>query len=184
MIRPLVLVLKQFLLDRGLLTAYTGGLSSYCLFLMVTRYCQEQPHSTWSDSGALLIGFLDFYGNHFDPRSTGISVGQRRYFSRPRYTSDQGAQQNCHFLPQVYTRSRSINNAVVGFDDMNAFYPSPLMLPTGTAQYSRPFTFDPLYVEDPLHPSNNVGRNAFRIFQVKVSSHLHMFGYMFGYMFG
>jgi DNA polymerase sigma len=31
MVRPIVLVLKQFLLDRGLSMAYTGGLSSYCL---------------------------------------------------------------------------------------------------------------------------------------------------------
>jgi Nucleotidyltransferase domain len=62
MIRPIIIVLKQFLLDRGLLTAYTGGLSSYCLFLMVARYLQEQP-SSWGDCGALLMGFLDFYGN-------------------------------------------------------------------------------------------------------------------------
>ena len=63
MIRPITIVLKKFLLDRGLLTAYTGGLSSYCLFLMVARYLQEQP-SSWGDCGALLMGFLDFYGNH------------------------------------------------------------------------------------------------------------------------
>ena len=31
----------------------------------------------------------------------------------------------------------------------------------------RPFTFDPLFVEDPLSSSNNVGRNAFRINQVQ-----------------
>lgn len=62
MIRPIMIVLKQFLIDRGLLTAYTGGLSSYCLFLMVARYLQEQP-SSWGDCGALLMGFLDFYGN-------------------------------------------------------------------------------------------------------------------------
>ena len=80
-IRPLVLVLKQFLLDRGLLTAYTGGLSSYCLFLMVARYCQEQL-PTWCDCGSLLMGLLDFYGNYFDPRTTGVSVGKRKYFSR------------------------------------------------------------------------------------------------------
>jgi Nucleotidyltransferase domain len=61
MIRPLVLILKQFLLDRALLTAYTGGLSSYCLFLMAARYLQEQP-SSWGDCGSLLMGFLDFYG--------------------------------------------------------------------------------------------------------------------------
>lgn len=73
MIRPLVLVLKQILLDRGLLTAYTGGLSSYCLFLMVARYCQEQS-PTWNDRGSLLMGLLDFYGNFFEPHTTGISV--------------------------------------------------------------------------------------------------------------
>ena len=30
-----------------------------------------------------------------------------------------------------------------------------------------PYTFDPLFVEDPLSYGNNVGRNAFRIFQVQ-----------------
>jgi hypothetical protein len=32
---------------------------------------------------------------------------------------------------------------------------------------ARPYTFDPLFVEDPLSMGNNVGRNAFRIFQVQ-----------------
>jgi DNA polymerase sigma len=34
-------------------------------------------------------------------------------------------------------------------------------------EHGRPFTFDPLFVEDPLSSRNNVGRNAFRIFQVQ-----------------
>jgi DNA polymerase sigma len=63
MIRPLVLVLKRFLDDKNLLSAYKGGLSSYCLFLMTARYLQEQA-SSWGDCGSLLMGFLDFYGNH------------------------------------------------------------------------------------------------------------------------
>lgn len=63
MIRPLVLVLKRFLDDKNLLSAYKGGLSSYCLFLMTARYLQEQS-SSWGDCGSLLMGFLDFYGNH------------------------------------------------------------------------------------------------------------------------
>ena len=29
------------------------------------------------------------------------------------------------------------------------------------------FWFDPLYVEDPLRPSNNVGRNCFRIYAIQ-----------------
>ena len=29
------------------------------------------------------------------------------------------------------------------------------------------YSFDPLYVEDPLRPSNNVGRNCFRIYAIQ-----------------
>jgi hypothetical protein len=184
-IRPLVLIVKQLLVEKGLLTAFTGGLSSYCLFLMVTRFCQEQHASSWVDPGSVLIGFFDFFGNHFDPRTTGISVSQKKYFSRPHYSSDQQYPEyrnvigtGVHVdttrsaLPPSYTRSKSMHHALsTGFDDMNAVYPSPTIVPVGAAQQSRPFTFDPLFVEDPLHPSNNVGRNAFRIFQVKVSYH-------------
>jgi hypothetical protein len=32
--------------------------------------------------------------------------------------------------------------------------------------HGMPYSFDPLFVEDPLSEANNVGRNAFRIFQV------------------
>lgn len=32
---------------------------------------------------------------------------------------------------------------------------------------ARSFHFDPLYVEDPLGPGNNVGRNCFRIAQIQ-----------------
>mmetsp|Transcript_41965 Transcript_41965/g.97142 ORF Transcript_41965/g.97142 Transcript_41965/m.97142 type:complete len:1361 (-) Transcript_41965:109-4191(-) len=79
-IRPLVLVLKQLLGERGLSEAYSGGLSSYALFLMVTRYLEEQDHQM--DVGALLMGFLSFYAQNFDPRRSGISVPRRCYFGR------------------------------------------------------------------------------------------------------
>ena len=93
LIRPLVLVLKQFLLDRSLLTGYTGGLSSYCLFLMTARYLQEQP-VPWADCGALLMGFLDFYGNHVSFPSAPIvwmicSLSQLTYASSSSLTLEQ-----------------------------------------------------------------------------------------------
>ena len=145
MVRPLVLVLKQFLLDKCLLTAYAGGLSSYCLFLMVTRYLQASYHG-WADSGAYLMGFLDFYGNNFDPRSTGISVEKRCYFSRlQNFQGDNPSvvtSSNNHTSRHQYSHNR-------------------------TSAPSRPFTFDPLFVEDPISPGNNVGRNSFRINKVQ-----------------
>lgn len=51
-----------------------GGLSSYCLSLLVARYLQEQ--SSGSDVGSLLMGFLDFMGNHVsqDKRGAGTET--------------------------------------------------------------------------------------------------------------
>ena len=208
MIRPLVLVLKQFLLDRALLTAYTGGLSSYCLFLMVARYLQEQP-SSWVDCGSLLMGFLDFYGNCFDPRCTGISVGRRQYFTRPNYAATQGQAAGQHMWagvspsPAVIPSPASAARGNTDFYRRNSFgenrsvdglrgatgsphIKSPRFQSHGGARYgtrmpppavhvpvevpmdhAMPFTFDPLFVDDPLSYGNNVGRNAFRIFQVQ-----------------
>lgn len=82
MIRPLVLVLKSFLDDKNLLSAYKGGLSSYCLFLMTARYLQEQSTS-WGDCGSLLMGFLDFYGNHVSTVFVWSKRGFRIHFALP-----------------------------------------------------------------------------------------------------
>lgn len=79
-LRPIVLILKCFLTRKGLCEAFTGGLSSYVLVLMVARFLQEQ--NSVKDIGALLLGVLDFYGNNLDPRATGISFTHACYFSR------------------------------------------------------------------------------------------------------
>lgn len=224
LIRPLILVLKQFLLDRGLLTSYTGGLSSYCLFLMLARYLQEQPPAS-GDPGSLLMGFLDFYGNFFDPRVTGISVMRRQYFARANHHAANGYQppdqsrwtnptrshqrvvvnlptqmshrdfrrnnsfsetgsvdgskqlQHHRFPPTPGSASSTSVGSGGGrvFVPRNPVPPRPEHHNTNTpngdtaASYDhvRPYTFDPLFVEDPLSASNNVGRNAFRINQVQ-----------------
>ena len=40
-LKPLVIALKYFLNRRGLLEAFTGGMSSYALLLLTARYLQE-----------------------------------------------------------------------------------------------------------------------------------------------
>jgi len=247
--RPLMLVMKQFLLDRGLLTAYTGGMSSYGLFLMLSRYLQEQAIGSWTDCGSLLMGFLDFYGNNFDARQTGISVRNRQYFSRPYYSYqtqqfEQPIWNAPHLSPSAsemaggdefpdLSRRHSfadsalrnasgvgggvsgVSSTVSGMGvppalgsatsamkkspkmhaskkppriqtrrssshhSLHADYPldthaqkrsDQLVVPQQdvppSAPISRPYTFDPLMMEDPLNPANNIGRNTFRIFQV------------------
>lgn len=113
---PLALVLKQFLADRSLDQSYSGGLSSYCLVLLIIRFLQHEYHLSRpinQNFGNLLMNFLYFFGNVFDPRQMRISVqGSGVYIKRERGCS-----------------------------------------------------IDPIHIDDPLFPTNNVGRNCFRIHQ-------------------
>uniref|UniRef100_T1J4Z7 polynucleotide adenylyltransferase n=1 Tax=Strigamia maritima TaxID=126957 RepID=T1J4Z7_STRMM len=74
----LVLVLKQFLLQRDLNEVWTGGISSYSLILLTVSFLQLHPKhdATNADAnlGALLIEFFELYGRHFNYLKTGIRV--------------------------------------------------------------------------------------------------------------
>ncbi|XP_042016015.1 uncharacterized protein LOC121763991 [Salvia splendens] len=87
-VTPLALVLKQFLADRSLDQSYSGGLSSYCLILLITRFLQHEHHHGRpinQNYGSLLMDFLYFFGNVFDPRQMRISVqGSGVYLNRER----------------------------------------------------------------------------------------------------
>ncbi|GLT84385.1 hypothetical protein SLE2022_026200 [Rubroshorea leprosula] len=113
---PLALVLKQFLADRSLDQSYSGGLSSYGLMLLITRFLQHEHHlgrPINQNFGSLLMDFLYFFGNVFDPRQMRVSLrGTGVYVNR-----------------------------------------------------ERGYSIDPLHIDDPLFPTNNVGRNCFRIHQ-------------------
>lgn len=87
-VTPLSWVLKQFLADRSLDQSYSGGLSSYCLILLITRFLQHEHHhgrAINQNYGSLLMDFLYFFGNVFDPRQMRISVqGSGIYLNRER----------------------------------------------------------------------------------------------------
>ena len=75
---PLLLVLKQLLVERGLHDAFTGGLSSYALTVMATAlvapYSLQAPESR-PCLGALFVQFLSTFGSaNFDPRRFGVVV--------------------------------------------------------------------------------------------------------------
>ena len=75
-VKPLTLVLKQFMAERSLDKPYLGGLSSHGLFLLVTRFLQAQHTHAMDDLGALLVSLLDFYAHRFDPRTVGVAVAR------------------------------------------------------------------------------------------------------------
>lgn len=73
----LVLVLKQFLLQRDLNEVFTGGISSYSLILMCISFLQLHPrHNSYANAnlGVLLLEFLELYGRRFNYMKTGISI--------------------------------------------------------------------------------------------------------------
>ena len=239
-LRSIVLVLKCFLSRKGLCEPFTGGLSSYVLVLMVARFLQEQ--SSVTDIGALLLGFLDFYGNHLNPRTTGISFTRGCYFSRevsnvshpntgptvPRQSSFQSIPRSnavsysmasalaVHSISGFSSAPMSPAGSVCGDDTTTSYsedyigyvhstpgiyshHPggsviiasgipdvvnspdpapstSPLTASSNTSEshvvHQQPplfYKFDPFFLEDPLSPGNNIGRNCFRIYQVQRS---------------
>ena len=70
-----MLVLKQFLQEKGLHDPFTGGLSSYAVTIMVAAILQphalERPE-TQPDIGTLLLTFLRRYGTRFDTRKYAV----------------------------------------------------------------------------------------------------------------
>ena len=72
----LAVVLKQFLLERDLSTVFTGGLSSYCLILMIVSFLQTHHRRLSKDDnlGVLLLEFLEHYGRNFNYDRLVISV--------------------------------------------------------------------------------------------------------------
>lgn len=99
-LRPLAVALKHMLVERGLSCTYTGGLSSYCLTLMLASFIHSEVQSDYCLSkhamsraeavcgesvkdaelmkhqglGQLLLGFLYYFGYEFDHRSQGVSL--------------------------------------------------------------------------------------------------------------
>lgn len=93
-LRPLALVLKQFLEQRALNEPYTGGLGSYSLVCMLVSFFQMHPLvqakliRPEENLGVLLLDFLELYGRQFNYDCVGISVLRHSYFDK----SDRGWQ--------------------------------------------------------------------------------------------
>lgn len=138
--RPVTLVLKQWLIEQAYSMSHSGGLCSYGLLLMVIAFLQYSPANT---AAAALVGFLDFYGHRFDPQLYGVSVARSAFL--PRKSPMSWPPQQAELVER-------------GFLARNAG-------DTGEEAHR----FDPLLVEDPVNPTNNVGRNCFRIRQIQRS---------------
>ncbi|ESO04632.1 hypothetical protein HELRODRAFT_78854, partial [Helobdella robusta] len=82
-LKYLVLVMKQFLLSHKLLEMFNGGISSYCLILLIISYLQLHPEDRHSENhGDRLVKFLELYGRLFNYLKCGISVKEGGFYFR------------------------------------------------------------------------------------------------------
>lgn len=78
--RPMLIFLKYFLLQRGLHETYTGGMGSYLLCNVVLHFLQRHPSRrdprqyAATSLGHLLFDFLKYYGQEFRYEAQGISL--------------------------------------------------------------------------------------------------------------
>ncbi|KAG0052366.1 hypothetical protein BGZ83_002705 [Gryganskiella cystojenkinii] len=88
-VRPLMFILKQFLMIHRCNNPAKGGIGSYTLMIMIVSFLQM--HSSVRTAkidpeenlGVLLIEFLELYGRRFNFSKVGISItGQGSYFRR------------------------------------------------------------------------------------------------------
>jgi DNA polymerase sigma len=154
---PLALVLKQFLKDRNMHAAYTGGLSSYCLVLLVVAFLQQRRSATRS----LLR-----------PISTTTAASSQPPPPPPPLPHDMFAS------PPPVTPERDQDTAPLGpllldflFFYGRVFDPRVTMVSVRAGDNFLPRRrvggIDPLYIEDPFQPTNNIGRNCFRVVQIQ-----------------
>ena len=84
-VRPLTLAVKLLLAQRDLNSTHRGGMGSYLCFLTVLAYVQRARRATLvmpsagkaagsGSLGALLIGYLDFFGNVLNMEEVGVSL--------------------------------------------------------------------------------------------------------------
>ncbi|RKP25601.1 hypothetical protein SYNPS1DRAFT_6896, partial [Syncephalis pseudoplumigaleata] len=86
--KPIMLLIKQFLTQRSMNEVFTGGLSSYSLMIMTVSFLQMHPLlqtgriKAEENLGVLLMEFLELYGTHFSYEKVGIRVTRNGSYYR------------------------------------------------------------------------------------------------------
>ncbi|KAI8919016.1 hypothetical protein DFJ77DRAFT_452759 [Powellomyces hirtus] len=89
-LRPLLLIMKQFLYQRNLNEVFTGGIGSYTLMSLIVAFLKMHPKlqsgqiAAKDNLGILLIEFLDFYGNQFNYEDVGIGLNLKDVWYYPK----------------------------------------------------------------------------------------------------
>ena len=68
----MAIIIKKILHEKSMNNNYSGGISSYIVLILIIAYLRETDQIFNKDLTIILSGFLDFYGNKFNPKLKGI----------------------------------------------------------------------------------------------------------------
>ncbi|KAJ2857980.1 hypothetical protein J3B02_000604 [Coemansia erecta] len=98
-LRPLILIIKQFLSQRSMNEVYTGGMGSYAISLLAISLFQMHPRirsgglEISKNLGVLLVEFFELYGKRFNYDRVCISVRESGQYLDKRGTGFINYQQ-------------------------------------------------------------------------------------------
>ena len=155
----IVMLIKQFLLMRGLNEVVNGGLGGFSVTCLVMSLLHNLPRIQCGELipenhlGEILIEFLDLYGNRLDTARTGITMNPPGYFDKVRICS-----QSCPILRHSkvanFLIENSQNERIKGSRDGRPVYQANKA--------------DRLAIMDPNNPDNDISggsRNVTLIFK-------------------
>lgn len=96
-LRPLTIVLKIFLSQRGMNDTYSGGIGSFVLCAIISSFLQMRQRQaaftkvkpSWN-LGALLLEFLQLYGVTYNYMTVGISITDGGQYFNKRKRKEEG----------------------------------------------------------------------------------------------
>ncbi|KAJ1912196.1 hypothetical protein H4219_005691 [Mycoemilia scoparia] len=120
-LRAMVLVIKQFLLQREMNEVYTGGMSSYAVVLLLVSLLQMHPRiqsheiDPASNLGILLCEFFELYGKRFNYEKVGISViDNGSYFDKREYGFLQPRQPYLLTIEDPHDQTNDVTKGTFG----------------------------------------------------------------------
>ncbi|KAI9596747.1 hypothetical protein BDF19DRAFT_436638 [Syncephalis fuscata] len=122
-LRPIMLLVKQFLTQRSMNEVFSGGLGSYSLMIMTVSFLQMHPLvqtkqiQAEENLGTLFMEFLELYGRNFAYENVGIRITKNGSYYRKR---DMGRlQPNVASAPSLEDPNDSSNDVGVGSFNMH-----------------------------------------------------------------
>ena len=157
-LRALFVIVKQALIMRGLTKGTAQGLTSYPLLNMIIASLKlKDTHVGRDDVAGHFLAFLDMY-SHIDFYTNGILVSPPRLISKDEAIS-RATEPASH--DNIESDTQDSEAGLTNGAGSTAIFTKAAAKKLGS-EYS-------MYLEDPADPSNNLGRNGYKIKHVQAT---------------